>query len=117
MSNLCHTKSDEGNFKTNSPIAFFADAMLGKLARWLRMLGHDTAYQSDIPDAELVERVIQEDRWLLTRDSYLTQRKVLRGRFILLDSDFIFGAMRATSDTTRDSTMRRCEHTFTLCDV
>ena len=68
---------------------FFADAMLGKLARWLRMLGYDTAYAQDIEDKVLVERVLRENRWLLTRDGYLVQRKVLRGRHTLLTSDFV----------------------------
>jgi uncharacterized protein len=56
---------------------FFADAMLGRLARWLRMLGYDTAYEKVISDESLVARVLTEQRWLLTRDSYLVQRKVL----------------------------------------
>lgn len=70
-------------------ITFFADAMLGKLARWLRMLGFNTSYVRDIEDKVLVERVLQENRWLLTRDGYLAQRKVLRGRHTLLTSDFL----------------------------
>ncbi|HEX9938053.1 MAG TPA: Mut7-C RNAse domain-containing protein [Longimicrobium sp.] len=28
---------------------FFADAMLGRLARWLRVLGFDTAYDGTLP--------------------------------------------------------------------
>ena len=31
---------------------FFADAMLGRLARWLRLIGYDTAYDSEILDGE-----------------------------------------------------------------
>ena len=53
--------------------AFFADAMLGRLARWLRMLGYDTAYEKVISDEALISRVLTEQRWLLTRDSYLVQ--------------------------------------------
>ena len=73
----------------SSSITFFADAMLGKLARWLRMLGYDTAYVRDVEDTVLIERVLQENRWLLTRDGYLAQRKVLRKRHTLLTSDFV----------------------------
>jgi uncharacterized protein with PIN domain len=68
---------------------FFADAMLGRLARWLRMLGYDTAYEKVISDESLVARVVTEQRWLLTRDRYLAQRKVLRGRHTLIDSDHL----------------------------
>ncbi len=72
----------------DSPVKrFMADAMLGRLARWLRILGYDTAYEKDIPDERLIDRTLREDRWLLTRDWYLAQRKVLRGRHTLIASD------------------------------
>lgn len=48
----------------NSPIvrspAFFADAMLGRLARALRMLGYDTSYEKVISDEALIARVVTE---------------------------------------------------------
>ncbi len=73
---------------------FFADAMLGRLARWLRMLGYDTAYEKVISDESLVARVLTEQRWLLTRDRYLVQRKVLRGRHRLIVSDHLQDQLR-----------------------
>jgi uncharacterized protein with PIN domain len=73
---------------------FFADAMLGRLARWLRMLGYDTVYEKVISDESLVARVLTEQRWLLTRDSYLVQRKVLRGRHTLIVSDHLEDQLR-----------------------
>ena len=65
---------------------FIADAMLGKLARWLRMLGVDTVYEPSLNDTELLERSIEEDRVLLTRDFRLTQRKLARN-CSLIESD------------------------------
>lgn len=50
---------------------FIADAMLGRLARWLRTLGFDTAYDDGIDDEELVRRAIEEGRHILTRDRKL----------------------------------------------
>jgi uncharacterized protein with PIN domain len=50
---------------------FIADAMLGKLAHWLRLLGFDCAYESEIDDGELVRRGIEQDRIVLTRDRAL----------------------------------------------
>jgi hypothetical protein len=50
---------------------FLADAMLGRLARWLRLLGFDTAYEAHLPDAEVVRRALEEERWILTRDRAL----------------------------------------------
>lgn len=68
--------------------------MLGKLARWLRMLGYDTAYERNINDADIAERVLKEDRWLLTRDRYLVARKALRDRFSLIHSDVVIEQLR-----------------------
>ena len=77
----------------NSPIVpaplFFADAMLGRLARWLRILGYDTAYEKVNADEPLISRVLTEQRWLLTRDRDLVQRKLLRGRHMLIASDHL----------------------------
>jgi uncharacterized protein with PIN domain len=52
---------------------FMADAMLGKLSRWLRILGFDTAYQEHIADADLVRRALEERRLILTRDRALPE--------------------------------------------
>jgi hypothetical protein len=73
---------------------FIADAMLGRLVRWLRILGYDTAYDKVIADELLLERVIREKRWLLTRDRRLAQRRLLRGRHTLLVSDHVEGQLR-----------------------
>ena len=53
---------------------FIADVMLGRLARWLRILGYDTLYESNYTDDDLFFKAHQEKRILLTRDSDLAQR-------------------------------------------
>ncbi len=45
--------------------------MLGSLARWLRLLGHDAELDTVSPDEELALRAEREGRWLLTRDRRL----------------------------------------------
>jgi hypothetical protein len=51
---------------------FLADAMLERLARWLRVLDHDTAApRAGEADALLVRQAAAEDRVLLTRDRRL----------------------------------------------
>ncbi len=69
---------------------FIADAMLGKLARWLRILGYDTAYASDIADDELIGRARAEGRFILTRDTGLVKR--------LKSDEFLFIKENATMD-------------------
>ncbi len=61
---------------------FIADEMLGKLAKWLRILGYDTEYFDGGGDDELVRRARAEGRILLTRDTALTRRKNLDVLFI-----------------------------------
>ena len=52
---------------------FIADAMLGRLARWLRLLGFDCAYDGGIDDETLVRRALREGRIILTRDRSLPE--------------------------------------------
>jgi hypothetical protein len=47
---------------------FAADAMLGRLARWLRLLGFDCAYAAEITDEALARLAVSEGRLVLTRD-------------------------------------------------
>jgi uncharacterized protein with PIN domain len=47
---------------------FVVDANLGRLARYLRLLGFDSEYSQRISDSELVDLSIAEHRLLLTRD-------------------------------------------------
>jgi uncharacterized protein len=49
-------------------VNFILDGMLGKLARWLRMMGHDAKYSNQFNDSELLEIAKKENRVLLTRD-------------------------------------------------
>ncbi|MGD2081933.1 MAG: Mut7-C RNAse domain-containing protein [Chromatiales bacterium] len=56
---------------------FLADAHLGKLARWLRLMGFDTAFDPRSPDAELTARAVRDGRILLTRDRALLMRREL----------------------------------------
>jgi hypothetical protein len=55
------------------PPRFLADAMLGRLATWLRILGYDAEY-SRAEDDLLLRRAHAEGRILLTRDTGLLRR-------------------------------------------
>ena len=52
--------------------------MLGKLARWLRMMGHDVEYSNNMDDSELLIIAKKQQRILLTRDFELYQRAVAK---------------------------------------
>ena len=57
---------------------FVLDVHLGTLARWLRLLGVDTAYANDRDDDELIAQANAEGRVLLTKDRGLLCRRKLR---------------------------------------
>jgi len=59
--------------------AFFCDAMLGGLARWLRAAGYDAEFEYGIDDAELLERARRDGRMVLSSDGPLFERNVIRG--------------------------------------
>ena len=58
---------------------FLADGMLGKLTRWLRMLGQDVEYSVKLTDSELLELAKKKNRVLLTKDLELYQRAIAKG--------------------------------------
>jgi uncharacterized protein with PIN domain len=63
------------NFAKNNSIKFIADCHLGKLAKFLRLMGIDTLYFPHIEDDSLLQLAKNEDRTILTRDRCLSQRK------------------------------------------
>ncbi|MCX8204340.1 MAG: DUF5615 family PIN-like protein [Candidatus Nezhaarchaeota archaeon] len=66
------------------------DSMCGRLTRWLRMLGIDTAYLREGGDEELLSRAKDEGRVLVTRDEELYERAVREGvSTILIKSHYL----------------------------
>jgi uncharacterized protein len=68
---------------------FVCDVHLGKLARNLRLMGYDTAYQTDVEDNALLQISQKERRVLLTRDiGILKNNRAMRAAFIYaIDQD------------------------------
>ena len=73
-------------------LRFLADAMLGRLARWLRILGHDVEYFRG-EDDDLLRRVCCEGRILLTRDTGLLRRRGLPPH-LFIQSDHVMDQLR-----------------------
>lgn len=70
---------------------FVADCMVGKLARWLRLLGFDVVYHTKIEDDKLIELAQKERRIILTRDHELFKKarriKSLQKKTLLIESE------------------------------
>ena len=70
--------SEQAMGRPTCGLRLVADGMLGRLARWLRILGCDTLYNPRWDDNELVRLARAENRILLTRDTALARRRGVR---------------------------------------
>ena len=64
---------------------FVADKMLGKLAKWLRIIGQDVTYGSHLSGYGLIRAARREGRFLLTRDRGVMKRNL--PEHLLIQSD------------------------------
>ena len=62
------------HIKTKSEPIFFVDAMLGNIARKLRLLGYDSQYFSDINDDKLIDIARNEKRIIISKDEELIKK-------------------------------------------
>jgi uncharacterized protein len=90
---------------------FLADAMLGSLVKWLRILGYDTRYCPSWDDNELARLARAEGRVLLTRDEQLARRPGLRLLLIAAD-DLAAQLAQVIQACGLDSS-----HSFTRCPI
>ena len=66
---------------------FITTKELGRLCKWLRVMGFDTSYFPDAERRELVIKSLQDERIILTRDSRMS---VYSGvRMLHIKSDFV----------------------------
>ncbi|XUW99880.1 MAG: Mut7-C RNAse domain-containing protein [Dehalogenimonas sp.] len=56
---------------------FLVDQNVGKLARWLRLLGYDAVFFTGENDTLMVKQALAENRNLLTRDTAIQYRRVV----------------------------------------
>jgi len=73
--------------------------MVGRLARYLRIVGCDTTYAHGLSDEEILRQARSEDRVILTRDRRLAARAP---RALLLKSPFIADQWRAVREAFPD---------------
>ncbi|MGD9117013.1 MAG: Mut7-C RNAse domain-containing protein [Dehalococcoidia bacterium] len=69
---------------------FIVDHNVGKLARWLRLMGYDARFFAAGDDAEMVKIALDEARIILTRDTQIMKRRlVTKGKLkaLLVESD------------------------------
>jgi uncharacterized protein with PIN domain len=67
-------------------VRFVLDVHLGKLARYLRLMGFDSLYRNDFSDDELALVSSAESRILLTRDRGLLKRNIVTHGYCVRDN-------------------------------
>jgi uncharacterized protein len=72
------TMSTEKHLQISELTTFVADGHLGKLARNLRLLGFDVAYDQKANDRQLLDLMAHENRALLTRDRRLLMHAIVQ---------------------------------------
>jgi uncharacterized protein len=85
--------------------------MLGTLAKWLRILGYDTHFDSALDDHQLVRLARAEGRVLLTRDRQLARRRGVRT--LQIDSQQLDEQIQQVLDALD----LEPDRTFSLCPV
>ncbi len=59
-------------------LRFLVDVNVGRLAKWLRVMGYDTAFPREGNDNDLVRMALLENRVLVTRDKGFRLRRAVR---------------------------------------
>ena len=75
---------------------FAADRTLGKLAKWLRILGFDTIFESDASNKQFYEQLDQE-RVLLTRTAKIRNRFAAK-RLVFIEANDVYAQLRQVID-------------------
>jgi uncharacterized protein with PIN domain/sulfur carrier protein ThiS len=66
---------------------FICDVHLGKLARYLRMMGFDVYYKNDLSDEEIVKTSLVERRAILTKDKGILKRNEVTHRYFVKNTN------------------------------
>ena len=81
---------------------FVVDLNVGRLAKWLRVMGYDSLFVPDADDGELLRIAMEQDRVVLTKDRYIMERRLVtsgRVKVVLVTSDDFREQMRQLTQT------------------
>jgi len=71
-------------------LKFIVDNNVGKLAKWLRIMGYDTLFFNGSDDSRMIATALAEGRVILTRDTQIMRRRLVtsgRLKAILIEGD------------------------------
>ncbi len=79
-------------------VKFITDVNLGKLAKWMRLLGYDTVFYHGNADRDFLKRAAQEGRVALTRKKNVAG-KLPSGNLVIIHSDNVLDQLRELMET------------------
>ena len=95
---------------SSEDLKFAADRMLGRLVKWLRVIGQDVIYGPHLTGYGLIRAARRENRLILTRDRRLKKKQP--PEFILIESDHYGDQLLQVIETCH---LRPLKNTFSRC--
>ena len=92
---------------------FILSGELGRLAKWLRILGYDASYFESVKRGELIIQSLREGRMILTRNSRLKDHRGLR--MVYIKSDLVKDQLKQAIDELKLKIRER--DLFTRCVI
>ncbi len=96
-------------------LRFIVDVNVGKLAKWLRILGFDTLFINPIEDGALVQIALRDGRIILTKDTHIAERRAVTSgqvRVVLVEGD---RALDQLAFVAKELRLRRPFKMFSRC--
>jgi len=96
-------------------LKFIVDQNVGRLVKWLRIMGYDTIFFNGSNDSLMIATALAEGRVILTRDTQIMRRRVVtKGllKAILIQSEYPQEQIRQVIETLNLDCLSR---PFTLC--
>jgi len=86
---------------------FFVDAMLGNIAKKLRLMGYDSKYLANIEDDELINQAKKDNRIIVSRDEELVRKSLKLG----LEAIFVKNRQEIEQfrEIIKKSNLKKCE--------
>ena len=83
-------------------LKFIVDNNVGKLAKWLRIMGYDALLFTDIDDGMMIKIALQQNRIVLTKDTQIMRRRIVANgklKVILIKGDDSKAQLRQIAGT------------------
>ncbi|MBM3118058.1 MAG: hypothetical protein FJ006_00645 [Chloroflexi bacterium] len=95
-------------------IKFIVDHNVGKLAKWLRIMGYDAVLFTGEDDGKMVKTALAQNRVILTKDTQIMRRRVItsgRLKAILIENSDHKAQLRQVVDVLKLD----CFRPFSIC--